>query len=81
MSTPTFDFRARVLARQVNEAAAAVGRRHPGRFAFFARPTMRAGNIRQTPRATANAHNLFQEVGASVGPDSSTEAFVDYSTG
>jgi predicted TIM-barrel fold metal-dependent hydrolase len=32
-------------------------------------------------RTTANAHNLFQEVGASVGPDSSTEAFVDYSTG
>lgn len=32
-------------------------------------------------RTTANAHNLFHEVGASVGPDSSTEAFVDYSTG
>jgi predicted TIM-barrel fold metal-dependent hydrolase len=30
------DFRARVLARQVNEAAAALGQDHPGRFGFFA---------------------------------------------
>ncbi|MGW6278830.1 amidohydrolase family protein [Kribbella sp. NPDC055071] len=30
------DFRAQVLARQVNEAAAGLGRDHPGRFGFFA---------------------------------------------
>jgi len=30
------DFRAQVLARRVNEAAAELGRDHPGRFGFFA---------------------------------------------
>ncbi|MFI5713066.1 amidohydrolase family protein [Kribbella sp. NPDC051620] len=30
------DFRAQVLARRVNEAAAELGRQHPGRFGFFA---------------------------------------------
>jgi predicted TIM-barrel fold metal-dependent hydrolase len=30
------DFRARVLSRQVNEAAAVIGQDHPGRFGFFA---------------------------------------------
>jgi 6-methylsalicylate decarboxylase len=30
------DFRAQVLARRVNDAAAELGRRHPGRFGFFA---------------------------------------------
>jgi 6-methylsalicylate decarboxylase len=30
------DFRAQVLARRVNEAAAEIGRDHPGRFGFFA---------------------------------------------
>ncbi|MGW1343955.1 amidohydrolase family protein [Kribbella sp. NPDC002412] len=30
------DFRARVLARRVNESAAELGRDHPGRFGFFA---------------------------------------------